>query len=106
MADYKLLIGGELVDGDLQMEVINPATGAPFVTVARASPTQADQAIAAAKVGQPGWAAVPYAERRGRLVALADAIAANAHDLARLLTLEQGKPLPEAQGELAWTEGY
>ncbi|MBJ7441431.1 MAG: aldehyde dehydrogenase family protein [Sphingopyxis sp.] len=106
MADYKLLIGGELVDGDLQMEVINPATGAPFVTVARASPTQADQAIAAAKVGQPGWAAVPYAERRGRLVALADAIAANAHDLARLLTLEQGKPLPEAQGEVAWTEGF
>ncbi|NWK98969.1 aldehyde dehydrogenase [Sphingobium lactosutens] len=106
MAEYKLLIGGELIDGDLQMEVVNPATGAPFVTVARASPAQADQAITAAKAGQPGWAAVPYADRQGKLVALADAIAANAHDLARLLTLEQGKPLPEAQGEVAWTEGF
>ena len=106
MADYKLLIGGELVDGDLQMEVVNPATGAPFVTVARASAAQADQAVAAAKAGQPGWAAMSYAERQGKLVALADAIAANAHDLARLLTLEQGKPLPEAQGEVAWTEGF
>ncbi|MAX13977.1 MAG: aldehyde dehydrogenase [Sphingobium sp.] len=106
MADYKLLIGGKLVDGDFQMDVVNPATGTPFVTVARASPAQADQAIAAAKAGQPGWASVPYADRQARLLVLADAIAANAHDLARLLTLEQGKPLPEAQGEVAWTEGF
>jgi len=106
MADYKLLIGGDLVDGDLQMEVINPATGAPFVTVARASARQADQAIAAAKAGQPGWAAVPYADRQEKLIILADAIAANAHELARLLTLEQGKPLSEAQGEVTWTEGF
>lgn len=106
MADYKLLIGGELIDGDLQMEVVNPATGEAFATVARASAAQADQAIAAAKAAQPGWAAVPYAERQAKLVALADAVAANGAELARLLTQEQGKPLPEAQGEVAWTEGF
>ena len=106
MADYKLLIGGELIDGDLQMEVVNPATGEAFTTVARASVAQADQAIAAAKAAQPGWAAVPYAERQAKLAALADAVAANGAELARLLTQEQGKPLPEAQGEVAWTEGF
>lgn len=106
MTDYKLLIGGELVDGDLSMEVTNPATGSPFVTVARASARQANQAIAAAKVAQLDWAAVPFAERQAMLVALADAIAANGGELARLLTQEQGKPLPEAHGEVAWTEGF
>jgi acyl-CoA reductase-like NAD-dependent aldehyde dehydrogenase len=106
MAEYKLLIGGELVDGDLSLDVVNPATGLPFTIVARASARQADLAIAAAKAGQQAWAAVPYKERQDKLVLLADAIVANAHELARLLTLEQGKPLAEAQGEVAWTEGF
>ncbi|WP_176598578.1 MULTISPECIES: aldehyde dehydrogenase family protein [Sphingobium] len=106
MADYKLLIGGELVEGDHEMAVVNPATGESFTTVARASARQADEAIAAAKAAQPDWAAVPFAQRQAKLVALADAVAANAPELARLLTLEQGKPLPEAQGEVAWTEGF
>jgi acyl-CoA reductase-like NAD-dependent aldehyde dehydrogenase len=106
MVDYKLLIGGELVDGDLDMDVVNPATGQCFVTVPRASTRQADQAIAAAKAAQPGWGATPVATRQAKLVELADAIAANAHELARVLTQEQGKPLAEAQGEVAWTEGF
>ena len=106
MTDYKLLIGGELVEGDATLDVVNPATGAPFVTVARASARQADEAIAAAGKAQPGWAATPFAERQAKLIALADAIAASATELARTLTMEQGKPLPEAQGEIAWTEGY
>lgn len=106
MTEYRLLIGGELVAGDATLEVVNPATGQPFVTVPRASARQADLAIAAAKAALPGWGATPIDERRARIVALADAVAANADTLARSLTLEQGKPLPEAQGEVAWTEGY
>lgn len=106
MAEYKLLIGGRLVDGDMTMDVVNPATGTSFATVPRASAAQADAAIAAAKAAVPGWSAVPFAERAAHLNRLADAIAARKDELARLLTMEQGKPLPEAQGELAWTEGY
>lgn len=106
MSEHKLLIGGALVEGDMTMDVINPATGQPFTTVARASRAQADAAIAAAKAAVPGWAATPYAKRQEAIVKLADAIAANKDHLARLLTQEQGKPLPEAQGEVAWTEGY
>lgn len=106
MTTYQLLIGGELVPGDATIDVVNPATGRPFVTVPRASKRQADAAIAAAKAALPGWGATPFDERRAHLVALADAIAANAEALARSLTLEQGKPLPEAKGEVAWTEGY
>ncbi len=106
MADYKLLIGGKLVDGAMTMDVINPATGEAFATVARASAEQAEQAIAAAKAAQPLWARVPYADRQAKLVELADAIVARKDDFARLITQEQGKPLPEAYGEVAWTEGF
>ena len=106
MDKLKLLIGGELVDGDMTMEVVNPATGQPFTTVPRASARQADAAITAAKAALPGWGATPFGERQAKLVALADAIEGSADELARLLTMEQGKPLPEAQGEVAWTVGY
>lgn len=106
MTEYKLLIGGQLVDGDMAMDVINPATGEPFCTVPRASTAQADAAIAAAKAAVPGWSALPWADRQAKLIELADAIAARKDEIARALTMEQGKPLAEALGELAWTDGY
>ncbi|MFC3052088.1 aldehyde dehydrogenase family protein [Kordiimonas pumila] len=106
MTDYKLLIGGELIDGDKTLDVINPATEDVFAQVSWASEAQANQAVAAAKKAFPAWAKTPIEHRRAKLLELADALAANADVLARLLTSEQGKPLPEAQGEVAWTEGY
>ncbi len=106
MSDYKMLIGGRLVDGDHAMDVVNPATEEVFATVARASERQADEAIEAAASAFPGWAETPMAERQAKVSALADAIVANVDRLARALTQEQGKPLAEAQGEIAWAEGY
>lgn len=106
MPEFKMLIGGELVDGDMTMDVINPATAKAFATAPRASVAQADAAVAAAKAAVPGWGATPIDERRKALLALADAIGARADEFARVLTSEQGKPLPEAQGEVAWTQGF
>lgn len=106
MSHYDMLIDGKLVDGDSTLDVVNPATEQVFATVSRASEAQAEQAIQAAKRAFPAWAKTPIEERRKCLEKLADLVAANANDLARLLTQEQGKPLPEAQGEMAWTEGY
>ena len=104
--ERRLLIGGALVEGDATLDIVDPSTGAPFVTVGRASEAQAEQAIAAARAAFPGWAARSHGERQGSLVRLADAIAANADRLAVALTREQGKPLAEAKGEVAWAEGY
>lgn len=106
MTEHRLLIGGELIGAEETLDIINPATGEPFTTVPRASRALADKAVAAAKAALPGWGATPFAERAKALSKLADAIAVNADALARSLTLEQGKPLAEAQGEVAWTEGY
>ncbi len=106
MGDFPMLIGGRLVDGDAKLKVINPATEAVFATVDRASERQAGDAIAAAKAAFPAWAATPIGKRQAIIVKIADAVRDNAAELARILTSEQGKPLLEAQGEVAWTEGY
>src|SRR4051812_1464904 len=78
----KLLVGGELVDSAHQLDIINPATGDVFARVPRASRDDAERAIAAAKAAQPAWAATPLAERRTLLLKLADAVEANADELA------------------------
>lgn len=104
--DLKLLIGGELVDGDSTMDVIDPAAGASFMSVPRGSVRQANDAVTAAKAAQPGWAALSLEERRTYLNAFADAIHANADALTRMLVREQGKPLTEAAGEIAFTEVF
>lgn len=104
--DYRMLIGGRLVSSDRMIDVVNPATEEVFARVPHASEAQLDEAVAAGKAAQVAWAALPMAARRAKIEALAAAIAENADDLARTITLEQGKPLPEARGEVEWSQGY
>lgn len=101
MQEFKLLINGQLLAGDANMSVINPATGAPLADCPRASAAQADQAIAAAKAAFPSWSSTPIADRRARILRLADAMQVRKEELARLLTQEQGKPIKEAGGEIS-----
>jgi len=100
MAVFRLLIDGELIDGELAMDVINPANEEVVARCPRASKRQLDLAVAAAKAAFPSWSALPIAERRGKIVAMADTIAAHSDELAKLLTSEQGKPLPDAKREV------
>lgn len=106
MSDYKLVIGGNLVDGDLALDVINPATGSVFTTVSRASVAQAEQAVAAAKKAFTRWSKTSLEERKQLLTALADRLHDRAEELARLMTQEQGKPLAESQFEVSYTEAF
>jgi acyl-CoA reductase-like NAD-dependent aldehyde dehydrogenase len=106
MSKFRLLIDGEMVDGDLTMDVVNPATEEVIVQCPRASRRQLDQAVAAAKSAFPAWSALPVAERRSRIVAMADILAAHADELANLLTSEQGKPLPDAKREVMGTAAF
>ncbi len=97
---FDMLIGGRLVAGGRTLEVVNPATGAPFATCACAVGDEIDAAVEAAARAFPGWAATPLAERQGVLVAMAEVIEHNLEELARLVTLEQGKPLADARAEV------
>ncbi len=99
MGPFKLLIDGKLVDGDAVMDVVNPATEEVLAKCPRASKAQLDQAVAAAKAAFPAWSKTSIDERKAALVAIADVIQANAPELGRILTQEQGKPIADAVGE-------
>jgi len=106
MAGYRLLVDGKLVDGDMTMEVINPATEEVLSLCPRGSAAQLDAAVAAAKAAFPSWSRTAPAARRAMLLMLADRLAARAGEFARLLTQEQGKPLAESTAEIAYTEAF
>ncbi len=97
---YRLLVDGELIDGAKNVAVINPATAREFETAPRADAAIALRAIAAAKKAFPSWAALGYEYRSGYVEAFAAALEARASEFSRLLTLEQGKPLPQAEAEI------
>jgi len=94
-----LLIGGEWVPAasGRRFPTYNPATGEVLTTVAEAGPEDIDRAVQAAKTAFPAWAAAP-ARERGRLLArLADLVERDLERLARLETLNNGKPFVEAR---------
>ncbi|HMF60979.1 MAG TPA: aldehyde dehydrogenase family protein [Vicinamibacterales bacterium] len=102
MREFRLLINGRLVPGVARLDVINPATEEVLAQAPRADRAQLDEAIAAAKAAFPVWSAKPVRERGALLAELADALEARRDEFARLLTLEQGKPLSEADWEMGF----
>lgn len=100
MDAFHLVIDGKLVAGAQVMPVINPATEASIADCPRADEAQLQAAVAAAKTAFPGWAAAPIDQRRAALIKVADEMEARLEELARLLTAEQGKPLPNAMEEI------
>ena len=100
MGAYKLLINGEMVDGDLSMDVLNPATEEKIADCPRASEGQLNAAVAAAKAAFPAWSKTSVDERKALVLKIADVIEANATELVQLLTKEQGKPLEDATVEV------
>jgi acyl-CoA reductase-like NAD-dependent aldehyde dehydrogenase len=101
--DFRLLIDGKLVEGAGALDVINPATGRVLAAAPRADRAQLEEAVAAAKAAFPAWSARPLRERGGLLVELAEALEEGRDEFARLVTEEQGKPLPHALGEIAFS---
>ncbi|MGQ0844027.1 MAG: aldehyde dehydrogenase family protein, partial [Sporichthyaceae bacterium] len=97
---YKLSINGKLVDGPSTIDVLNPATDEVVGKAPAASAEQMEEAIAAARAAFPAWAALSWEERSGYIQRYADALEAQAGDLAKLLTMEQGKPLKTPAGRV------
>ena len=102
--ETRLLIRGEQVAGEgPALAVENPATEETVTELGAASPEQLDAAIAAAREAAPGWAATPAVERAELLHEVATRMRALTDELARVLTLEGGKPLIENSDEVGWT---
>jgi succinate-semialdehyde dehydrogenase/glutarate-semialdehyde dehydrogenase len=113
LKDGKLLrqqcyIDGEWRDaaGGATVDVINPATQKKLGTVPRMGATETRAAIAAAHAAMPAWARKTARERAVILRRWHDLMMANQDDLGTLMTAEQGKPLAEAKGEIAYAASF
>lgn len=108
MLDFGMTIGGRKVAGQESFAVINPATGAVVGHAPNATSADLDAAVAAAKAAFPSWSRLPDDQRQAACAAIAGTLNHHAEDIARLLTMEQGKPLGglgsryELGGAQAW----
>lgn len=102
------LIGGQWTAADSRetKEVNNPATGEIIGTIPMSGKAETRRAIDAANSAFQGWSAQTAAERAGLLMEMVRLIRENADALAQMLTLEQGKPLVEAKGEVMISAAY
>ncbi|MFG0243957.1 MAG: NAD-dependent succinate-semialdehyde dehydrogenase [Phycisphaerales bacterium JB054] len=104
----KNLIGGEWIeaaDGHL-LEVRNPASDAVIASVPSVGAAETRAAIDAAWNARTAWAARTAADRGALIASLAQLMRRDAERLARLMTLEQGKPLAEARGEVGYAASF
>lgn len=96
-----LLVAGEWIgDGRATEPVLDPATGQTLAQLPHATAQDLDRALAAAAEALPKWANTPAYERAKVLRGCADLMRARADDIARHLTLEEGKPHAEAKVEV------
>lgn len=100
-----LLIDGVWREGSegKSQPLVNPASGEEIARVPHASPADLDAALAAAERGFRVWKAMTAIERYRIMMKAADLIDADLERIARVLTMENGKPLAEARGEVAFS---
>jgi succinate-semialdehyde dehydrogenase/glutarate-semialdehyde dehydrogenase len=94
-------IDGRWTDAPERAPAINPATGQQIAWLPKSDRAIAREAIAAAKQARAGWAKTSVWKRAEMCVAIAASIDESRAPIARTLSQEQGKPLPQATGEVA-----
>ncbi len=101
-------VAGQWIDADdgKTVAVTNPANGEKLGTVPVCGTKETERAIAAADKAQKAWRDVSAKERAAILRKLNDLMLANTDDLALIMTSEQGKPLAEAKGEIAYAASF
>lgn len=92
-SDFKNTINGKLTTTKETRHGINPATGKPNPPVPVSTQEDVDAAVSAGKEAFKSWSQTDFAERKKAVLALADALEKHSADFAKLLTMEQGKPV-------------
>ncbi|HEX2842809.1 NAD-dependent succinate-semialdehyde dehydrogenase [Hyphomicrobium sp.] len=100
------LIGGQWVTGAETFSVIDPATGTEIARVPNLGASETTQAIDAAEKALPAWSKKTAKERAQILKRWFDLVIADTEPLAQLMTAEQGKPLTESRGEVAYGASF
>ena len=101
-------VDGAWIDADsgATVSVDNPATGETLGTIPKLGRAETKRAIDAANRALPAWRALTAKERSAKLRRWYELMIENQDDLGRLMTLEQGKPLAEAKGEIAYAASF
>ena len=104
----KCYINGQWLDADSAstITVTNPANGDVLGTIPDMGETETQASIDAAEAALPAWRALTAKERANKLQAWFRLMMDNQDDLGLLMTLEQGKPLAEAKGEIAYAASF
>ncbi|MEN9587133.1 MAG: hypothetical protein RIT15_708 [Pseudomonadota bacterium] len=100
------LINGQWIAKAQRFDVCDPSDGKKITDVANLGASDAQAAIDAANAAWPAWRAKTGKERHAILLKWFNLLMANQDDLARILTTEQGKPFPEAKGEIAYGASF
>ena len=108
LLEGRSLINGAWVNADSgeKNQIINPATGEVVAETAKCGTAETRRAIDAAEAALPAWRAKTAKDRAAIMRSLFDLMMENQDDLARILTAEQGKPLAEARGEIAYSASF
>lgn len=93
-------------DSGEQIDVVNPADGEVIGQVPRLGRVETERAIAAAEAAFPAWRALTALERADILMKWHDLMHEHQEELATIMTLEQGKPVKEAAGEIAYAASF
>jgi len=99
----RLYLGGRWIEPANPLDVINPATGEALARVGTVGRQEVARALADAEAAWPAWRKRPGQERGAFLDRIADVLQRRADEIARTITLENGKPLAQSRGEVKMT---
>jgi succinate-semialdehyde dehydrogenase/glutarate-semialdehyde dehydrogenase len=97
---------GAGASGPCRFDILDPSNGLKLADVANLGPAETEAAIAAANAAWPAWRSKTGKERHAILMKWFSLLMANQEDLGRIMTAEQGKPFPEAKGEVAYGASF
>lgn len=97
---FTMTVDGQAMPTEAAIDVVNPATETIVAQAPDLTREQFDATVAAARRAYPRWRSMPIETRRGAVAKIGEVLAANAEELARLFTQEQGRPLEKARAEV------
>ncbi len=106
MVETRLYIDGHWKESEEKCDVLDPSTGDLVAKVSIADLKMVRQAVSAAHKAFPAWSALPARKRASYLHQISTLMLAHKDELAGILSLEQGKPLSEAQGEIVYSADF
>ncbi len=103
---HKVYLDGKWIETGEEIQVKNPATGEAFASVAAVNRDHVRAAFATAQASFAAWRGMTAKERGSLLLRVAEEVHKRADEIARTITLENGKPLAQSKGEMAMTEDH